>query len=267
MVDRTFSDRFSSGPPPPMRWVAACAIGLALSVAAFSASTWATSLVERAAQGLAVERVRRNLAAQLGDETVSTRTAELFLAALPSDVDELKTIDTNRLRALARASAVRESSALSDGRDVYSALSEPEELGAQEGLARTTSNWDRRGNELVLELRYASAVCATLFGLACVLFWTPMSRAAGFLRGAKIAACGSALIWFGCATCWYSSGGASRGYGISAIGAIAIVVLISVFDAAFNRSRAARAALNLSRFCPRANLCKHLYMRGLASPL
>ena len=251
MVDRTFSDRFSSGPPPPMRWVAACAIGLALSVAAFSASTWATSLVERAAQGLAVERVRRNLAAQLGDETVSTRTAELFLAALPSDVDEFKTIDPTRLRELVRASAERESSAASDGRDAYSALSTPEEFRAQERLAQTTLNdWDRRRNELVLELRFASAACATLFCLACFLLWTPTSRAAAFLRGAKIAACGSALIWFGCAFCWYRSGGASQGYGVSAIGVTAVVVLIGVSDAAFNRSRGARAALNLSRFWP-----------------
>ena len=84
-------------------WIAACAIGLAVSAALLLGSVWGASSFIRAAQDRTIERVRRDLQTYFDDETVSTVAAKRFLEMLPSGGGDFKIVGRDRMRELVRA--------------------------------------------------------------------------------------------------------------------------------------------------------------------
>jgi hypothetical protein len=202
----------------------ACVTGFLVSTAVFLSSFLIASSFEHAAQDLTVERARRKLQTYFDNETVSTVAATRFLEALPAGGGDFEIADYGRTRELIRA------------------------LGETEPQYKPSPVLERRANELIREVRVASAACALLFGLACLLLWRPVPMADASALSARIAACGAALIAFAYAMTWYGLGTGLQGHVVPAIVVATGVVLTLMGDAQFNDLRATRAAFDISRF-------------------
>ena len=225
-------------------WIAACAIGLAVSAALLLGSVWGASSFMRAAQDRTIERVRRDLQTYFDDETVSTVAAKRFLEMLPSGGGDFKIVDRDRMRELVRALGEVDSKP-------ESSRALPRAHSVEDGQGSPVlGELERRAIALVHELRLASAACTLLFGLACWLFWRPAAIADAPTQAARIAACGAVLIGSGYAVTWYHLGAASHGLVSPAIVIATGLVLSFMLDALFNDFRATRAVLDISRFWP-----------------
>jgi hypothetical protein len=211
-------------------------MGLAISVAVFLASVLAAGSFMHAAKDLLVERVKQSLQNQLDDETISTVEAKRFLDTVPPGSGNISLVDRDRVRELIRSRGELEATFDSTAVDG--------------GDGESTRILEERANELVREVRVASAACALLFGVAFGLFFRPAHEIDTSPLAAPIAACGATLIGSAYSSVLFLCGTATQGCAGPAILVAASVVLILVADALFNSFRATRAILDWSRFWP-----------------
>lgn len=221
-------------------------MGLAISVAFFSASVLAAGSFMHLAKDMLVERVKQSLQIQLDDETVSTVEAKRFLETVPPGGGNISLVDRDRLRVLI-GSRSRLDATFNSLRSLP-ARNGTADLGSKYG--ESTQILEEAANELMSEVQVASAACALLFGVACWLFLRPAHEIDASPLAARIAACGATLIGSAYASTWFHFGTALEGCAVPAVLVATSVVLIFMADALFNSFRATRAVLDMSRFWP-----------------